>query len=130
MPITLTPKNGPAATLCHGPARADGQAAGPDGLAWRCAPGIQERRYIGDDGPRNEPTGMDAAAGSFSVTIVCASREAAAAKASDIIKNTPRVGTLTDGTVTLHDCALTEITAAVKGRAVRATYAFSGALHP
>ena len=128
MPITITPSGGSAVTLCHGPARAADNAVGPDGLVWRCSPGIQERRYVEDTGPRNEATGMDIASGSFSVTIVCSDKAAALTAASSILKTTPRVGTLSDGTISLYDCAITEIVAAVKGRSVRASYAFSGAL--
>lgn len=129
MPITLTPSGGAAVTLCHGPGRTLGQAMGPSGLSWRCTPGIRERRYIGDTGPRNEATGLDTATGSFSVVIRCASKAAADTAASAVIKNTPRVGTLTDGTNTLYDCAITDLSATARGRAVYATYAFSGALY-
>ena len=128
MSITLTPSVGSAVTLCHGPGRTLGQAMGPAGLAWRCTPGTRERRYVEDTGPRNEATGMDIASGSFSVVIRCASKAAADTAASAIIKDTPRVGTLTDGTVTLYDCAITDLSATVRGRAVYASYAFSGAL--
>lgn len=129
MPITITPSGGSAVTLCHGPGRTLGQAMGPAGLTWRCAPGIRERRYIEDSGPRNEATGMDIVTGAFSVVIRCASKAAADTAASAIIKDTPRVGTLTDGTVTLYDCAITDLSATARGRAVHASYAFSGALH-
>ena len=128
MSITLTPSAGAATTLCHGPGRALGNAMGPDRLTYRCSPGIRERRYVEDTGPRNEATGMDVVTGSFSVVLRCSSNSAAATAASAIIKDTPRVGTLTDGTITLYDCAINDITAIARGRAVFASYAFAGAL--
>ncbi len=129
MPITITPTGGGAAvTLCHGTGRALGQAMGPSGLSYLLTPGLRERRYVEGTGVRREWTGNDDVSGSFSVAYRFATPALAAACVSSIISSTPRVGTLTDGTITLYDCALTQVAPAARGRSVRVAYAFAGAL--
>lgn len=128
MTITITPPGGTATTLCHGDTRTLGQAAGPDALQYRRAPGLRERRYISDTGPRYEHTGIDSITGSFNVTIICDSASAAATLASSIISSTPAIGTYTDGNITLYDCAIQSATTQQTGRAIRASYTFTGSL--
>jgi hypothetical protein len=126
MTITITPAGGSATTLCHGSARAEGNAVGPSGFAVRCAPGLIRRAYVEDTGVRYERGGNDEVTGSFSVAIRCASLAAAATKVSDIIASTPRAGQMALGSLTLYNAGLVDISAQQRGRAVFATYSFAG----
>lgn len=128
MTITLTPPAGAAVTLCAGPTRTAGSPCGPDGYALRRVPGLLRREYVEDTGIRIEHIGNDEVSGSFSVTYVCASRAAAATALSGVIKDTPAAGTLTDGTVTVYNAGLTDISGRQSGRSFRVTYSFTGSL--
>lgn len=129
MTITLT-IGGTAATLCHGPARSTaGNAVGPEGLSLRRSPGILQRTYIGDADARNEHPGGDTVNGSFSVTRIYSSRDAADAGAAGLCAAAVGPGTLAFGSyLTLYSAVLTDIGITQRGRSVRATYAFTGAL--
>lgn len=126
MTITITPSGGSAVTLCHGPARAEGNSVGPEGLAVRCAPGLLRREFVEDTGVRIEHAGNDEVTGSFTVQIRTASASAAATKVASLITSTPRSGQLAVGSLTLYNAALTEISARQRGRAVTAAFAFAG----